>query len=141
MLKIVFFLGSFWLIQALVQIAFKISSLPEHRFLLWFCAGHAIGVPSLWFLVALYKQMNQSVAFGLAMGGAFLAAQLALFVVFRPTTTLTQWIGALAICVGMVLLAAGGPRAAGAAAAAAGVPSAADQPAEPVDGIVQGRID
>ena len=110
MAKIIFFLASFWLIQAVVQIAFKLSSLHEHRFLLFFLAGHAIGVPSLWFLVQLYKQMSEPVAFGLAMGGAFLAAQLALFVWFRPTTTLVQWLGVLAICAGMVMLAMGGER-------------------------------
>lgn len=109
MLKIIFFLGLFWLIQALVQIAFKYSSVYEDRFMWWFCAGHAIGVPSLWFLVQLYKQMDEPVAFGLAMGGAFLAAQLALFLVFRPSTTLLQWVGVLAICGGMVMVAAGAP--------------------------------
>jgi len=126
MLKIIFFLGLFWLIQALVQIAFKLSSDYEHRFLLYFCAGHAIGVPSLWFLVQLYKEMNPSVAFGLSMGGAFLAAQLALFLVFRPTTSAVQWVGALAICFGMVLLAAGGPR------------EAVDPAAEPAELVVEG---
>lgn len=108
MLKIALILGSFWLIQAIVSIGFKLASVQEHRFLLWFCAAHSIGVPSLWLLVQLYKQMNASVAFGLGMGGAFLASQIALFVVFRPSVSLVQWAGVVAICGGMVMLAAGG---------------------------------
>jgi multidrug transporter EmrE-like cation transporter len=110
MTKILFFLGLFWLVQAVVQIGFKLSSVHEHRFLLYFCAAHAIGVPSLWFVTELYKRMSEPLAFGLAFGGAFLAAQLALFVVFRPATSLTQWVGVLAICAGMVLLAVGSPK-------------------------------
>jgi len=118
MFKVVVFLGLFWLIQALVSVGFKLSSLHADRFWLWFCAAHAIGVPSLWFLVRLYKEMNEPVAFGLGMGGAFLASQLALFLVFKPATSMTQWVGVLAICAGMVLLAVGGPKVAKAPAEA-----------------------
>ena len=82
------------------------------QFWIWFCAAHAIGVPSLWFLVRLYKEMSEPVAFGLALGGAFLASQIALFIAFRPATSLVQWVGVLAICGGMVMLAMGGPKAA-----------------------------
>lgn len=109
MIKIAVFLGLFWLIQGLVAVGFKLSSLHEERFWLWFCAAHAIGVPSLWFLVRLYKEMNEPVAFGMAMGGAFLASQIALFIAFKPTTSLMQWVGVLAICGGMVMLAVGSP--------------------------------
>ncbi|MGB1124510.1 MAG: hypothetical protein ACPG4Q_04820 [Phycisphaeraceae bacterium] len=110
MLKIILFLGSFWLIQALVTIGFKLSSLHDKQFWLWFCAAHAIGVPSLWFLVRLYKEMSEPVAFGLALGGAFLASQVALFIAFKPATALIQWVGVLAICGGMLMLAMGGPK-------------------------------
>lgn len=110
MFKIICFLGLFWLIQGLVAIGFKLSSKHEDQFLLWFCAAHAIGVPSLWFLVQLYKQMDEPVAFGLGMGGAFLASQVALFLFFRPATTWVQWVGALAICGGMLMLAIGGSK-------------------------------
>jgi len=112
MLKIALFLSSFWLIQALVTIGFKLSSLHDKQFWLWFCAAHAIGVPSLWFLVRLYKEMSEPVAFGLALGGAFLASQIALFIAFRPATSLVQWVGVLAICGGMLMLAMGGPKSA-----------------------------
>ena len=110
MFKIVLFLSTFWLIQGLVAIGFKLSSRHEDQFWLWFCGAHAIGVPSLWFLVRLYKEMNEPVAFGLAMGGAFLASQIALFLVFRPPISFVQCVGVLAICGGMVLLAMGGPK-------------------------------
>lgn len=110
MLKIALFLGSFWIIQALVTIGFKLSSLHDKQFWLWFCAAHAIGVPSLWFLVRLYKEMSEPVAFGLALGGAFLASQIALFIAFRPATSIVQWVGVLAICGGMLMLAMGSPK-------------------------------
>lgn len=108
MLNIALLLGIFWLIQATVSVGFKLSSDQPQRFWLWFCAAHAIGVPSLWLLVQVYKHMNPAVAFGLGMGGAFLASQIALFVVFRPPVSLTQWLGVLAICGGMMMLAMGG---------------------------------
>ena len=110
MFKIALFLGLFWIIQALVTIGFKLSSLHDKQFWLWFCVAHAIGVPSLWFLVRLYKEMSEPVAFGLALGGAFLASQIALFIAFRPATSLIQWVGVLAICAGMLMLAMGSPK-------------------------------
>lgn len=110
MLKIILFLGSFWLIQAVVSVGFKLSSDQPNRFWLWFCSAHAIGVPSLWLLVQVYKQMHPSVAFGLGMGGAFLLSQVALFLVFKPSVSMVQWVGVVAICGGMVMLAAGGQR-------------------------------
>ena len=110
MTKIIFFLGLFWLIQAAVTIGFKLSSVHEHRFWLYFCAAHAIGVPSLWLLVQLYKHMSEPIAFGLALGGAFLASQLALLLVFKPATSAVQWAGVLAICAGMMMLAVGAPK-------------------------------
>ncbi len=110
MTRILFFLGLFWIIQAAVTIGFKLSSTHHDRFWLYFCAAHAIGVPSLWFLVELYKVMSEPLAFGLALGGAFLASQLALFLVFKPATSMVQWVGVLAICGGMVLLAVGAPK-------------------------------
>ena len=110
MLKIAFFLTSFWLIQSLVTIGFKLSSLHDKQFWIWFCAAHAIGVPSLWFLVRLYKEMSEPVAFGLALGGAFLASQIALFIAFKPATSIIQWVGVFAICGGMLMLAMGSPK-------------------------------
>lgn len=110
MTKIALFLGLFWLVQASAHLLFKLSSVHEHRFLLYFMLGHLIGVPSLWLVTELYKNMNENLAFGLALGGAFLAAQVALFIVFRPATSAVQWVGVAAICAGMVLLAAGGKR-------------------------------
>ena len=54
--------------------------------------------------------MSEPVAFGLALGGAFLASQIALFIAFRPATSIVQWLGVLAICGGMIMLAVGSPK-------------------------------
>jgi len=56
----------------------------------------------------LYKTMNPNVVLGIATGGAFLFAQVAMAVLFRSQLSFAQYFGLTAIIVGMMFLAMGG---------------------------------
>jgi hypothetical protein len=103
----VLYLVIFWLMQAVAQILFKYGSDHPSRWLMFFFSGHAFGLPSIIFLMALYKIMNPNLALGLGAGGAFLSAQLALAVAFRSNPTMLQYCAMLAITAGMVVFAVG----------------------------------
>ena len=93
----------FWFMQAAAQVLFKYGSDHPARWLPCFFAGHLFGVPSIIFLMALYKVMNPNLALGLGAGGAFLSAQLAIAAVFRSSPTVWQYAGMVMITGGMVL--------------------------------------
>jgi len=101
------YLAVFWLMQAVAQILFKFGSDHPARWLPCFFGGHLFGVPSIIFLMALYKSMNPNLALGLGAGGAFLSAQLAIAAVFRSNPTMLQYAGMLAITGGMVAFTLG----------------------------------
>jgi multidrug transporter EmrE-like cation transporter len=101
------YLAVFWLMQAVAQVFFKYGSDHPERFWLLFFCGHTFGLPSIIFLMALYKSMNPNLALGLGAGGAFLSAQLAIAAVFRSNPTMVQYAGMLAITGGMVVFTLG----------------------------------
>lgn len=98
----------FWIIQAAAAILFKYGSTAPGRWMPCFLAGNVIGVSSTWLWMLLMKQMNPNVAAGLAIGGAFLAGQVALALVFRSHLSLVQIAGIAAIVAGMLCLCMGG---------------------------------
>ena len=97
----------FWSMQVVAQLLFKWGSSTPGRWAMGFFGGHAFGVTSIVFLMLLYRTMNPNVALGLCIGGSFLAAQLALAVVFRTGIGALQYCGIVAMAVGMLLLALG----------------------------------
>ena len=97
----------FWLMQAVAQILFKYGSDHPARWLAFFFGGHLFGMPSIIFLMALYKIMNPNLALALGAGGAFLWAQLAIAFMFRSAPTALQYFGMLAITAGMILFTVG----------------------------------
>ncbi len=101
------YLVIFWFMQAAAQILFKYGSDHPARWLPYFFGGHLFGVPSIIFLMALYKSMNPNLALGLGAGGAFLSAQLAIALVFRSSPTALQYLGMLAITAGMIVFTVG----------------------------------
>jgi len=97
----------FWVMQAVAQILFKYGSDHPARFWLFFFGGHTFGLPSIIFLMALYRIMHPNLALGLGAGGAFLSAQLAIAIVFRSSPAALQYVGMLAITAGMVIFTMG----------------------------------
>jgi len=63
-------------------------------------------------MMKLYARTNPNLVMALAGGGSFLLIQLALSVVFHSRPTGYQWIGFLAVAMGMAL-ASGGAKAEG----------------------------
>lgn len=98
---------AFWLMQATAQVLFKYGSLTPSHWTFGFIAGNVFGASSIWFLMLLYKSMNPAIALGLATGGGFLCAQIALLLIFRAGVSPIQY-GAMAlVSVGMALFAIG----------------------------------
>jgi len=98
----------FWIAQAAVATLFKYGGTAPARWIPCFIVGNVIGVASTWLWMLLMKQMNPNVAAGLAIGGAFLAGQIALALVFRSHLSPVQIAGIVAIVAGMLCLCMGG---------------------------------
>ena len=100
-------LVTFWIMQTVAQLLFKYGSTVPSKHTLGFVAGNVFGASSIWLLMLLYKSMNPNVALGLATGGGFLCAQIALAVVFKSSVSPLQY-GAMAlVSAGMALFAVG----------------------------------
>lgn len=97
----------FWAMQALAQVIFKMGGTTPSRWVPCFIIGNVFGASSIWFLMLLYKQMNPNLALAIGTGGGFLAAQAALALIFRVPLVPQQYVGAVAIAIGMMLFALG----------------------------------
>lgn len=101
-------LSVFWIMQVGAVLLFKYGATAPGRWIPCFIAGNVLGATSTWFWMLLLKQMNANVALGLATGGAFLAAQVALALAFRSHLSSVQFLGIAAILGGMLCLCFGG---------------------------------
>ncbi len=93
--------------QVIAQVLFKWGSSADSRWFVGFLVGNLFGFSSIWLLMLIYKEMNPNIALGIAAGGAFLLSQIVLWLIFKSNVALTQWIGIIAIALGMVALAVG----------------------------------
>jgi multidrug transporter EmrE-like cation transporter len=101
-------LAVFWALQVGAVLLFKLGGTAPVRWMPCFITGNVLGITSTWFWMLLLKQMNPNVALGLATGGAFLASQVALALVFRSHLSPVQAVGIAAILGGMLCLSFGG---------------------------------
>jgi multidrug transporter EmrE-like cation transporter len=106
-------LVSAWLLQATALVILKYGSGSPARWLPCFVVGNVFGIAGTWFFMLLYTRLNANVALGVAAGGGFLCAQVAIALVFKSHLAVWQYAGILAIAGGMALLAAGGAKPAG----------------------------
>lgn len=104
---VVVWLCTFWVMQALAQIIFKFGSDVPARFLPCFIFGNVFGASSIWLLMLVYKHMNPNLALGLGTGGGFIAAQAALYLIFRTNLSAVQYVAVVAVAAGMALFALG----------------------------------
>ncbi|MGI6609892.1 MAG: hypothetical protein ACOX4G_05185 [Limnochordia bacterium] len=103
--SMVFYFLVFWAMQVVAVLLFTYGGrYPEHG-LKALLVGNAIAVPSIFFLMKLYGLMNVNVAYGVAIGGAFLIAQVMISWVFRSPLSGLQWAGVAGMCGSMLLLA------------------------------------
>lgn len=103
-------LGTFWVAQAAIAVVFKYGGTAPARWLPCYLVGNVIGVSSAYLWMLLVKARHANVATGLIIGGAFLAQQIALALVYRGHLSLIQVIGIAAIVGGMLCLGMGGTR-------------------------------
>ncbi len=110
----VLLLAGYWVAQAIVAVVFKYGALlgaaqPQY-WVACFAAGNAIGISSAVLWMAALKRGSGNVATGLAVGGTFLAQQIALVLVYRGSLTLVQDVGIAVIVGGMLCLGCGARR-------------------------------
>jgi multidrug transporter EmrE-like cation transporter len=82
---------------------FKVGSGVPGRWWLCFVAGNVLGMSSIYFLMRLYARMDVNVALALAGGGAFIAVQVALAIIFGGRPAALQWVGFTLVALGMAL--------------------------------------
>ena len=97
----------FWGAQILAHVTFKLGSEYKSRWWLCFIIGNTIGVASIGILMKLYTAMPPNLALGLALGGGFLCAQIAIAIFFKTNISVLQYLGACAIALGMAFFAFG----------------------------------
>jgi len=73
------------------------------RYVFYFVLGNAMGITSTWFLVRLYARMNVNLAMLLAVGGAFISFQVALWLIYQAQLTFLQCAGNVTVLAGMIL--------------------------------------
>jgi multidrug transporter EmrE-like cation transporter len=94
---------AFFAMQVTANLFFTYGSREPSRWMLCFVLGNIVGASSIWFLMMLYKSMQQNIAMAIALGGSFILIQAAIAVAFRGNLNLVQWCGILAIVVGIAL--------------------------------------
>jgi hypothetical protein len=100
---VVVWLFIFWLMQAGAQLLFNCGAVYPDRKALFWVLGNIPGATSILFLIQLYKLMNPNLALALGGGGGFIAAQLAMVLVFRTNVTVLQYVAMLFIAAGMAM--------------------------------------
>lgn len=103
----ILWLAVFWAMQSVAMLLFKWGSDTPGRWLAGFLGGNAFGASSIWILMILYRTMNPNVAMGLALGGGFLAGNIAVAIVYRSVLAPIQYFGFLAIAAGMAMVSFG----------------------------------
>ena len=95
----------FWVLQATTHLCLKFGSTHPSRWWPCFVLGNIVAVAAALALMKTYSEMdNANVALALCVGGGFLLAQSAIFVIFRTTLSAGQIFGILAITLGMTLV-------------------------------------
>ena len=106
-MKLILLFSLFYFMQATAHVLFKYGSTSNSRWIPCFIIGNIVGMSCVWLLMKLYATMNANVAMGLAIGGGFLFAQIAIAVAFRTSLTAIQYIAIFVIVSGLFMLAKG----------------------------------
>jgi multidrug transporter EmrE-like cation transporter len=97
--------GIFLVTQIALAIAFKWGSSTPGRYWWGFVIGNCFGLISTLAYINVFKHMNANLAVAACSGGAFLAVQIALTLVYRNHVSLLSGIGAMLIVVGISMMA------------------------------------
>jgi multidrug transporter EmrE-like cation transporter len=98
---------AFYVLQVVAAILFKHGADRPQHFWMSFGLGNLLIVASVFLCMKIYTVMQVNLAGAIAGGGAFIAGQLTLMLVFRERLTVTQYAGLLAVAVGMALVGMG----------------------------------
>ncbi|MCL2461241.1 MAG: hypothetical protein FWF44_01125 [Defluviitaleaceae bacterium] len=97
----------FYVFYAAAFVIFKRGSLSKKAWLPCFIIGNVFGVSGTGILMLLYKVMNVNVALGLALGGGFAIAQLAVAFVYKNRLTALQYVGIAVVAAGIGMMVMG----------------------------------
>jgi drug/metabolite transporter (DMT)-like permease len=106
-MRIIVLLICFWVFQVTANVFFKMGGDMPSRWWWCFVLGNVVGISSIYFMMRLYARMDANMALALAGGGAFIAVQVALALVFGGRPTMAQWLGFVLVAAGMALSSLG----------------------------------
>jgi multidrug transporter EmrE-like cation transporter len=95
----------FLVTQIALAIAFKWGSATPKYYWWGFAIGNAFGLISTLAYINVFKHINANLAVALCSGGAFLAVQIALAVIFQQQVSLGAAAGGAMIVIGIVMMA------------------------------------
>jgi multidrug transporter EmrE-like cation transporter len=97
----------FYGMQIAAALLFKWGTTKPGLWWWGFVLGNAFGMPSIYFLMNIYKCVNPSVTAAMCTGGSFMLTQIAMALVFQSRLNWVQYLGVAAILGGILLITLG----------------------------------
>jgi small multidrug resistance pump len=97
--------GIFLVTQIALAIAFKWGSSTPHRYWWGFLIGNCFGLISTLAYINVFKHLKANLAVAVCTGGAFVAVQIAMALVFQQPIGWWSSLGAILIVTGIAMMA------------------------------------
>jgi hypothetical protein len=95
----------FLILQIGTALGFKWGSTSPHLYWWGFLIGNSFGLLSTLAYINVFKYLNANLTVAVCSGGAFLAVQIAMTLVYRNHISVLSGIGAILIVVGISMMA------------------------------------
>jgi multidrug transporter EmrE-like cation transporter len=95
----------FLILQIGTAMGFKWGSSSPHLYWWGFVVGNSFGLLSTLAYINVFKQLNANVAVAVCSGGAFVAVQLAMGLIYRNQINWWTGLGAMLIVIGIITMA------------------------------------
>jgi len=93
----------FLFLQVVANLLFKWGGMTPNHYWWGFILGNAVGVCSILFMIAMYRDMPAPIVIAVGTGGTFLLNQVIMFLIYREHLTPLAWTGVFLILTGILM--------------------------------------
>ena len=93
----------FLFLQVVANLLFKWGGTAPNHYWWGFILGNAVGVSSILFMIAMYRDMPAPIVIAIGTGGTFLLNQVIMFLIYREHLTPLAWTGVFLILAGILM--------------------------------------